>query len=248
MNGLVGYGSSSEDEDGDPPPPETLPHQKPGSQSEDTEAAKVNGASQDECTTSMSEALQASTEPLQGPMVGPAMSDDLTVAAYEEDEHEERPALSERDLLRYLTQPSQPMASLPPETSEPADPAVTAKFKRFLELKSKGVHFNEDLAGKSSFKNPSLFATLLERAGVSSQAQYSSTLPPDIFSLDLFPTWAYKEALLESQQKISAENEAAKKAQSAAGNRTIEFTPAGRSEGSSSRANISSHQVKHKRG
>lgn len=229
MNGLVGYGSSSEDEDGDLPPTVASPKAPPPRFNSDTPAT-VNGTSRHEQNEPTSENVQVPLETSQGPMVGPAMPTGLTTLEYEEEDYEEAPSMSERDMLRYLTQPSRPMTSLPPEPSEMADPVVTAKFKRFLELKSKGVHFNEDLANKTSFQNPSLFSSLLERAGVSSQAQYSSTLPPDVFSIDSFPDWAYKESLLKSQQKISAEVEVAKKAQSTKGKRTIEFASAGRSE------------------
>lgn len=246
MNGLVGYGSSSEEEDA-PSPSAVVSTDAPTTQVKNDVSHKSNGTTQDEQSQVVPKYEQIALEPTQGPMVGPAMPTTFAATEYEEDLYDEPPPMSERDMLRYLTQPSRPMASLPPEPSDSADSVVTTKIKRFLELKSQGVHFNEDLANKTSFKNPSLFASLLERAGVSSQAQYSSTLPSDIFSLDLLPEWAYKEGLLKSQQKISTDVEILKKSQSASGKRTIEFTSAGRSGGTSSRESTPGSLLKRKR-
>lgn len=230
MNGLVGYGSSSEDEEDTSPTAVTTAAEPALSHPGADNSITVNGSSTD---GHLPDVAETSSKPTQGPMVGPSKPAEAETANYEEDEVDEEVEdsipTSERDMLRYLTQPSHPMTSLPPEPNEDADPAVTARFKRFLELKAKGIHFNEDLAGKTSFKNPALFASLLERTDLPPQAQYSSTLPSDIFHLDLFPDWAYKENLLKSQQAISAELDATKKSQSAAGKRTIEFTSASRS-------------------
>jgi len=222
MSGLVGYGSSSEDED-DLPPIAAF-----------EDAASSNYVTHDSgplTNGSGSSSLQqdkAAVTSIQGPMVGPSMPTNAVSAdeEFEDGMLADLPPMSEQDLLRYLTQPSHPMASLPPEPSNQADTAVTTKFERYLELKKKGIHFNEDLSNKSSFKNPSLFASLLERIGLPPGAQYSSSLPADVFSLDLFPSWAYKDALSQSQQTLHAENEITKKAQSTSGKRTIQFTPA----------------------
>lgn len=222
MSGLVGYESSSEEEDG-------IPSNTNADVPAPSSAGQQNLARQTLCngnhtTTS---AHDGTLKAVTGPVLGPSMPLDASeFEQYEEDVEPDLPPMSERDLLRYLTQPSHPMISLPPEPTEAADPAVTDKFRRFLELKAKGVHFNRDLASKSSFKNPSLFANLLERAGLPAEAQYAISLPASVFSVEKLPAWAYKEELLKSQQKLSAELEAEKKAQSVAGSRTIEFTSA----------------------
>lgn len=163
------------------------------------------------------------------PVLGPSIptNADQDGLGYEEDSDTILPDLPEQDLLRYLTQPRY-AAQIPPEPSGSADPAVTAKFKRFLQLKSKGVHFNQDLASKSSFKNPSLFANLLDRTGLPGESQYVSTLPKAIFDPDSLPSWAFKEELLKSQQAHAAELNATKKAQSSAGKRVIDFAPSSR--------------------
>jgi len=220
MSTLVGYGSSDDENEAPIPASTSKPH-KEG-------AAVMNGS-----VNGVSSGREPVIEPhnvTNRAMVGPSMPNDANPTiknAYEDDAEQELPPMSERDLLRYLTQPSHPIASLPPETTSDADLAVTARFKRFLELKAKGVHFNDDLASKSSFKNPSLFASLLERSGATAESQYASTVPSEVFSTKNFPSWAFKEELLKSQQALSAELEATKKAQSAGGKRKIEFTSPG---------------------
>ncbi|KAK5084067.1 hypothetical protein LTR70_008059 [Exophiala xenobiotica] len=227
MNSLVGYGSSDEEDE--------APAQASTKTPQSTSSAFVNGSSHG---VGLGEGHVAEAPKIaEDAVVGPSMPSDTSATAtdaYEEEAEQELPSMSERDQLRYLTQPSHPMASLPPGPTSEADSTVTAKFKRFLELKAKGVHFNQDLAGKSSFKNPTLFASLLERSGLLAESQYASTLPSDMFSIDILPPWAYKEQLLKSQQTLTAELEATRKAQSAAGKRTIEFASAGdsRNQGS----------------
>lgn len=240
MNGLVGYDSSDEEDD-------AVPIATPAAASTHPNGSvALNGTSTKEQSSGVPNAILPSSEDRQGPMVGPSKPIESTSADYEDGDVEDSVPMSERDMLHYLTQPSHPMTSLPPEPTEDADPAVTAKFKRFLELKSKGIHFNEDLASKTSFKNPNLFASLLERANLPSQAQYSSTLPSDLFDLNSFPDWAYKENLLKSQQEINAELEATKKSQSAVGRRSIEFAPASRG-GAGSRESTPGGLTKRKR-
>lgn len=217
MNGLVGYGSSDEEDE--------APISASAGKPQQSQSSLTNGAV---ATVSTDGQNVSSFTPVSvDAMVGPSRPDDASATvqdAYEEDAKQEMPSMSEKDLLRYLTQPSHPMASFPPEAASEADPAITARFKRFLELKAKGVHFNEDLAGKSSFKNPTLFASLLERSHLPSRSQYASSVPSEVFSMNLFPPWAYKEELLKSQQALGAELEVTKKAQSTAGKRNIEFT------------------------
>jgi len=220
MNGLVSYGSSDDEDEAPVAAAAQQSHSSPPTGRVETVSSDQQG---------MPNATSASVNA----MVGPSMPNDASAMvqdAYEEDAKQEIPPMSEEDLLRYLTQPSHPVASFPPEATSEADPAVTARFKRFLELKRKGVHFNEDLAGKSSFKNPTLFASLLERSNLPSQSQYASSVPSLVFCMDLFPPWAYKEELLRSQQALGAELEAFKKAQSTAGKRRIEFMSSGPSQ------------------
>lgn len=226
MNGLIGYGSS-DDEEGDAK--EDAPSTAVTVDLPSQTANPSDGSPLKDTHPSLPSLQHAvNNDAVDGIlMVGPTMPTDLGVMSqvYDEDDRIELPQMPERDLLRYLTQPTHPTNTLPPEPVTAADPSVTAKLKKFIELKSKGIHFNEDLAGKTSFRNPNLFASLLERAGLSPEAQYTSALHPDVLSMSSLPPWAYKEALHEKQKSLTADYVSARKAQSAAGKRTIDFIP-----------------------
>ena len=163
------------------------------------------------------------------PMVGPNMptehqiSDEATDSNHGDATDPSLANLSEQDLVRHLTQASHPMTALPPSPPGSPDPAVEAKFKKFLELKSQGLHFNEDLAKKSSFRNPALLSTLMARAGIDEPAQHASSLPTSVWDPAALPSYAYKEKLARSQQSIRDSELARKKHESKAGTRTIEF-------------------------
>ena len=134
--------------------------------------------------------------------------------------------LTERDAIRRLTQAPVPMTSLPPSPPGSPDPEANARFARFAQLKAQGVHFNEDLARKSSFLNPGLLPTMMAKAGLEQHQQYDTVLPPEIWNPRGFPSWAYKEELLKSQQEKRAQLDSEKAALSAMGSRKIDFASA----------------------
>lgn len=223
MSALVDYGSSSEDEDG-----QALA--RPAREAALTrEVVAING----ERPTTGTPGEKATGE--KGLLIGPTIPENVHDRA---DGHTGLEGLSddmsEQDLIRYVTQASHPMTAIPPSPPGSPNPQLEAKFKRFLELKKKGLHFNEDLAKKSSFRNPALFTTLMDRAGLERDVQYATSLPATVWDADSLPAFAYKEELLKSQTMIRDEETAKKKKQSASGKRTIVFTAADRS-GKSSR-------------
>ncbi|OCT46050.1 hypothetical protein CLCR_00512 [Cladophialophora carrionii] len=230
--GLVGYGSSdSEDE--------------PTTKGAGPSAASSNNAAQDRklaangtTKTREVDAARNGDEGAgkdideDGPMVGPTMPKHFN------DHEQEQPfepehRMSERETIHDLTQTTHPMTSMPPSPPGSPDPALNAKFIRFLELKAKGVHFNEDLANKSTFRNPGILASMITRAGLEDSDQYKTSLPLEVFNPGGFPAAAYKGELLRSQQDLREQEKAAKKTLSAAGKRTIEFASAGTSASSS---------------
>ncbi|KAJ9606231.1 hypothetical protein H2200_009192 [Cladophialophora chaetospira] len=225
--GLGGYESSDEDD---------------GQSREVSSAVRVeptpNGTTRLDQTSSVTAPAVRGARRLneEGPMVGPTMpermDDDLGV---EEQAQSPQPQqhMSERETIHYLTQASHPMTSIPPSPPGSPDPTLNAKFKRFLELKAKGLHFDEDLANKSSFRNPGLLATMMTRAGIEGDDQYKTSLPLDVFDPTGFPPSAYKEELLRSQQSLKEREQAARKSLSATGKRSIEFTSGGTSGASS---------------
>ena len=103
--------------------------------------------------------------------------------------------------LRNLTLPTVPNLDIPPSPSESPPPAMTQKIAQFLKLKEEGKHFNEKLAGSTAMKNPSLFGKLITHAGLDYHEQYATTLPPELWSPEGLPSWAYKDELSKAQQE-----------------------------------------------
>lgn len=184
-----------------------------------------------------------------GPVLGPAAP---TNGDMVEEESSEGAAdkMSERDAIRYLTPAPVPMTSIPVSPPGSPDPAANARFARFLELKAKGVHINEDLCKKSSFLNPGLLTAMMDRVGMDEEDQYSTSLPLEVWNPRNFPEWAYKEGLLRSQKEITDKDKEQKKALSTRGKRVIDFAPSGASgghSGHSSRRSTPNHQKKQRR-
>ena len=214
MSGLVGYDSSSDEDD-----------VREGRQVGSTATVSKEHSAAPDAT-----AIAYSSTTAFGPMVGPSAptGDNSNGYATEFDDVDSsgQGSVSEREAIRILTQPTHPMTSMPPSPPGSPDPAANARFQRFLELKKKGVHFNEDLAGKSTFRNPTLLSTLMSRAGIEESEQYDTSLPRESWNPTVFPPYAYKEELLKSQQLLQEREEAKKKELSAKGKRTIDFLPA----------------------
>ena len=220
MQQLVEYGSSSEEDD---PSPAAANVQQPTTKENYARQPALNGVDGPQV------ALNRSTEIDARPVVGPMMRETATEGSQEAGS-EMREELSEPDLIRHLTQASRPMTSIPASPTGSPNPAIEAKFQRFLELKSKGLHFNEDLVKKSSYQNPALFENMMSKIGLNSDAQYATNIPSTVFDPKTLPAHAYKEELLRSQQSIRDSETARKKQASAAGKRTIDFAPASASK------------------
>ncbi|KAG4439509.1 hypothetical protein IFR05_004994 [Cadophora sp. M221] len=206
MAGLVSYASSDEEDhmkidipklNADRPSPSSI-HTN-GYKSE----TQQNG-------TTVGPALTKPEAPIVGPSLGP--SDVLPGAQFLEEEEEQdmapqSPYSANRTLLRDLTLPSLPNYDIPP--SPPGSPleSTNAKFKHFLELKKKGIHFNDKLANSSALKNPSLMQKLMDFSDIDEAGQYATTLPKELWNPDGFPAYAFKEELAKSQQKILKKKE-----------------------------------------
>ncbi|KAL2421198.1 hypothetical protein ABEF95_005799 [Exophiala dermatitidis] len=246
MSALVAYESSSDEDEPAKPAvqSETGPVEKPS-----TPAHAANGQNgQAPIQASQQDSPRDhQVHVVDGPMVGPTMPDRVVENGLDGDiTPAPQQTTSERDAVRFLTQASHPMTSIPSSPPGSPDPALNAKFARFLELKAKGVHFNEDLASKSTFRNPSFLSTMVTRIGLDESDQYRTSLPPQIWDPLAFPPSAYKEELLRSQQTIREQESATKKNLSAAGKRIIEFT-SGSTPGVSSRDSTPGMSSKRKR-
>lgn len=152
------------------------------------------------------------------------------------------PYSANRAATRNLTMPTMPNLNIPPSPPGSPPPGMEEKFKRFLQLKTQGMHFNEKLAGSSALKNPMLFRKLMAAAGLSESDQYATTLPEDLWDPSAFPSWAYKEELAKSQQLIAKRKED-EKVQTQ--RESIEFIPAANTERSiNSDSAVSTSRVK----
>ncbi|ERF76564.1 hypothetical protein EPUS_05837 [Endocarpon pusillum Z07020] len=248
MSALVGYETSSEEEE-EEEEEETATAAPKAASTVETSAAPTSTTIESNLSngTDVNTSAARVSEPATvGPLLGPSapLNGDMINAESPTQAFED---MSERDTIRHLTQASIPMTSIPPSPPGSPDPAANAKFARFLGLKAKGVHFNEDLAKKSSFLNPALLAAMMARAGIDEADQYNTSLPLDLWSPKGFPEWAYKEELHKAQQAIRDKEVAEKKALSAAGKRAIEFAPSGGNSGDSSSRSTPSYQKKRRR-
>ena len=135
-------------------------------------------------------------------MVGPSQPTKERQPERAEESPSSPPIPTSRSLIHDLTLPPIPNLNIPSSPPGSPDPAANAKFAHFLSLKKKGIHFNEKLAVSVSLKNPSLLGKLREHTGIDERAQYSTSLPSDVWDdVSTLPEWGYKEELLKTQQE-----------------------------------------------
>ncbi|KAL1719155.1 HCNGP-like protein-domain-containing protein [Schizophyllum commune] len=135
-----------------------------------------------------------------------------------------------RDLLQPPPIPGVADWGIPPASTDPCDPTLESKLAQFHALKrdpQNPRHFNDSLMSNRSFRNPHLYAKLVEFVDVDERA---TNFPRDIWDpYDLQPEW-YADRIAEVQK---ARQEKAEK--EPAGKRTaINFTNAKSSASSSS--------------
>ncbi|PGH07613.1 hypothetical protein GX51_01621 [Blastomyces parvus] len=246
MLGLTAYGSSSEDEAESSPPLKAQKITQPAEFSTDTPAhpeEKGSVGSQEPIPPAA-----ASVEKADAPLIGPFRPPRSPSPANDNNigpqlrSQKSSPFSINRGLLRDMTLPPIPNLDIPPSPPGSPNPVANQKFAHFLSLKRQGVHFNEKLASSSSLRNPSLLTKLMEHAGIDAQAQYSTSLPKDLWDpVTTLPPWGYKEELLKSQQEVRRKIEEKK----ASGPReAIEFVPGsggGGGSGDSSRSGTPSN-------
>jgi hypothetical protein len=95
--------------------------------------------------------------------------------------------------------------SPPPPTANSEEAAVlaatTKKIERFLELKKKGVHFNERLQNSTSLRNPSLLPKLMQFANITQEDSYRSSLPEGVSVPISWPEDCYVENLMKQNER-----------------------------------------------
>ncbi|EPQ52041.1 HCNGP-domain-containing protein [Gloeophyllum trabeum ATCC 11539] len=127
-------------------------------------------------------------------------------------------ASSEADELsriRHLLRPP-PIAGvadwgIPPESTEPCDPGIQAKVAQFIALKKdpqNPKHFNDSLMSNRSFRNPHLYAKLVEFVDVDERV---TNFPKHVWDpSDVREDW-YADRIAEyqkarSEQQASSQN------------------------------------------
>jgi hypothetical protein len=160
-----------------------------------------------------------------GPVLGPTKQVEDMAGSPRDDEGSisQSPYSANRAALRDLTLPTVPNYDIPP--SPPVSPIVStnAKFKHFLDLKRKGVHFNDSLSKSMALKNPGVMQQLMDFSDIDEAGQYATILPKEFWDSTAFPEHAYKEGLSKSQQRIlkKRENDKAKGLRD-----SVDFVPA----------------------
>ncbi|KAI9728941.1 MAG: hypothetical protein M1828_000026 [Chrysothrix sp. TS-e1954] len=127
-----------------------------------------------------SPAAEPSTR-LSGPLSENAMGPAPASASGPDTRDAESSSISERQLVQSLTLPPIPNTFIPPSPPGSPSKSITAKFERFLDLKKKGIHFNDRLASSSAMQNPAIWQEMMAFAGIDpATEQYASTLPDDL--------------------------------------------------------------------
>ncbi|KIK91140.1 hypothetical protein PAXRUDRAFT_99438, partial [Paxillus rubicundulus Ve08.2h10] len=125
-----------------------------------------------------------------------------------------------RDFLRPPQIPGVVDWGIPATSTAPCDPAIEAKVRQFLALKRDSAnpkHFNDSLMSNRSFRNPHLYAKLVEFVDVDER---TTNFPTSIWDPnDVEPEW-FAERIAELQKARSEQVSAAQSKRS-----QIAFTP-----------------------
>ncbi|TFK85474.1 HCNGP-domain-containing protein [Polyporus arcularius HHB13444] len=128
-----------------------------------------------------------------------------------------------RRLLRPPPIPGVQDWGIPPEPTEPCDESIEAKITTFLKLKrdpQNPRHFNDSLMANRAFRNPHLYAKLVEFVDVDER---TTNFPKDMWDpLDVKEEW-YADRIAEAQK---AKSEAASAAQQPNKRARIDFASA----------------------
>ncbi|PLW04731.1 hypothetical protein PCANC_24853 [Puccinia coronata f. sp. avenae] len=95
----------------------------------------------------------------------------------------------------------------PPKDDEPAqqdsiNPDLINKITRFKALREQGIYFNDNLVKSKSYRNPNIYAKLVEFLNIS---ETSTNFDPTFWHPTGFPPSASAESLRELQQTLADE-------------------------------------------
>lgn len=132
------------------------------------------------------------------------------------------PYSANRSLIHDLTLPSVPDFDIPPSPPGSPPAAIDKKSSQFLDLKKKGIHFNQKLEQSAALKNPNVMDKLMRFVELEGAGQYETTLPKDLWNPDALPEWAHRDGLRKTREQLVKEREA----QNASGARkAVDFVP-----------------------
>ncbi|KAI7905102.1 HCNGP-like protein-domain-containing protein [Cokeromyces recurvatus] len=94
---------------------------------------------------------------------------------------------------------------IPDEPNIPCDPERTERIAHFLSLKASGHHLNKHLQHNKSFRNPRIYAKLVEFTGVD---EFGSNFDKTQFDPHGFPKEMYIDGILETQRRLAEEKAA----------------------------------------
>lgn len=189
-------------------PPQNLPHHSNAHSTAPVPSAEPSLSSAQ--TPASATAPGPALGPVAGPAAPPPPMPELGPTTNSEQHDASAPPspyTATRLIVRNLTMPPIPNFQIPPSPSGSPPPATTAKFARFLELKTKGSHFNQRLDQSSALRNPSLLTKLMDFAGVSQEDQYATPWSKERAIATKFPDWAYGDKLVSAHEKIAKKKE-----------------------------------------
>ncbi|KAI9496253.1 HCNGP-like protein-domain-containing protein [Zychaea mexicana] len=91
---------------------------------------------------------------------------------------------------------------IPAEPETPCDPGRLERIAHFLALRSSGHRLNDHLQNNKAFRNPRIYAKLVEFIDLD---ETGSNFPKDDFDPHGFPQEAYIDGILEQQRKHAEE-------------------------------------------
>ncbi|KAJ6591727.1 HCNGP-like protein-domain-containing protein [Mycena vulgaris] len=112
-----------------------------------------------------------------------------------------------RALLRPAPIPGEDDWGIPPEPTTPCDPAIQTKLAQFHDLKrgAPPKHFNDSLMANRTFRNPHLYAQLVEFVAVDER---TTNFPPALWDPAAVDATWYADRIAE-HQKTRAEQQSA---------------------------------------
>ncbi|KAJ7060857.1 HCNGP-like protein-domain-containing protein [Mycena amicta] len=155
-----------------------------------------------------SEAATSVQAPTQAPMKTQDQNAEASTSRSSSEPQDELARI--RELLWPPPIPGVEDWGIPPASQEPCDPAIQTKLAQFHALKTSNPpkHFNDSLMGSRAFRNPHLYAKLVEFLDVDEQ---TTNFPSELWDPGKVEDGWYADSIAELQ-KARAESQTASQA------------------------------------